>query len=296
MKKIILFVLMPFFGLAQNDSINKKNDTIWKYSGDFSLLFSQSAFNNEWQNGGTSNYAANGIINYQINYKKEKWAWVTKILADYGITQADGQEYYRKTSDRFEINSVAGRQIKDTNWYFSFSLNALTQFDKGFAFDTDEEGNEIRSETTRFLSPGFFNFGPGILWKKDENLRVNLAPSSLRLITADKRFTTTEGYEDGDFFGLDRGAGLRTEFGASLNAYAKFKLMENITLENIFNAFTNYLQNTENLDLDYTLNLSMKVNEYISTNFTFQAIYDDNAVRGFQIRQVLGVGFSYKFN
>lgn len=296
MKKIFLLVIIPLFGMAQNDSINKKNDTIWKYSGDFSLLFSQSAFNNEWQSGGTSNYAANGIINYQINYKKEKWAWVTKILADYGITQADGQEFYRKTSDRFEINSVAGRQIKDTNWYFSFSFNALTQFDKGFVFDTDEEGNEIRTETTRFLSPGFFNFGPGILYKRDENLRVNLAPSSLRIITADRRFTTTEGYQDGDFFGLDQGATIRTEYGASLNAYAKFNLMENISLENIFNAFTNYLQEPQNVDLDYTMNLSMKVNQYITTNFTFQAIYDDNAVRGFQIRQVLGVGFNYKLN
>jgi hypothetical protein len=39
----------------------------------------------------------------------------------------------------------------------------------------------------------------------------------------------------------------------------------------------------------------MNVNKYISANFTFQAIYDDNAVRGFQIREVLGVGLNYDF-
>jgi hypothetical protein len=34
----------------------------------------------------------------------------------------------------------------------------------------------------------------------------------------------------------------------------------------------------------------MKINKYLSTNLSFQAIYDDNAFQGFQTRQVFGVG------
>jgi hypothetical protein len=294
MKYLVALLLLPAFLFSQNDSV-AKNDTIWKFKGDFSLLVSQSAFNAEWQNGGTSNYAANGIINYEILYSKNKWDWDTQILADYGIAKNKSQEFLRKTSDRFEVNSVLGRRIKDSTWYFSAMFNSLTQFDSGYNFSTDENGNEIRTETTRFLSPGFFKLGLGFLWKKSDNFKVNTAPITARFITANDRFTTTAGYEDGDFFGLDQGETLRTEFGASLGAYAKFKLMENVTVENILNAFSNYLEDPLNVDLDYTLNLSLTVNKYISTNFTLQAIYDDNAVRGFQIRQVLGVGFNYKF-
>ena len=43
------------------------------------------------------------------------------------------------------------------------------------------------------------------------------------------------------------------------------------------------------------MNLNMKINDFLSANLIFQAIYDDNAVKGFQIREVFGVGFNYKF-
>lgn len=291
MKKLIILALLPVFCFGQNDSIPK----YWKNQGDFSLLFSQSAFNDEWQNGGTSNYAANAIINYNINYAKDAMVWDTKFLADYGISKNEDQEFLRKTSDRFEINSTVGRQIEESKWYYSGFFNSLTQFDSGYAFSEDENGQEVRTLETKFLSPGFFKLGLGMLWKKSDDLKVNIAPATLRLITADDRFTTSPGYEDGDFFGLDEGETLRTEFGASIGAYAKFAVMENITMENILNLYSNYLEDPQNVDMDYTLNLGLTVNKYITTNFTFQAIYDDNAVKGFQIRQVLGVGFNYKF-
>ena len=66
-------------------------------------------------------------------------------------------------------------------------------------------------------------------------------------------------------------------------------------MENILNLYSNYLEDPQNVDLDYTMNLNMKVNKYLSANVIFQAIYDDNAVGAFQIREVLGVGFNYGF-
>jgi hypothetical protein len=39
----------------------------------------------------------------------------------------------------------------------------------------------------------------------------------------------------------------------------------------------------------------MKINKFLSTNFTFQTIYDDNAFAGFQIRQGIGLGVNYNF-
>jgi hypothetical protein len=71
--------------------------------------------------------------------------------------------------------------------------------------------------------------------------------------------------------------------------------MENVSMENILNLYSNYLDKPQNVDIDYQMNLSMKINRYLSTNLTFQAIYDDNAVGAFQIREVFGVGFNAKF-
>ena len=66
-------------------------------------------------------------------------------------------------------------------------------------------------------------------------------------------------------------------------------------MENILALYSNYLEDPQNVDLDYTMNLVLKVNDWITANATFQAIYDDNAVQGFQIRETLGVGVGYKF-
>lgn len=272
-----------------------KKDSTWTSSGNFSLLINQSAFNAEWQGGGTSNYSGNILVNYGINYKKGKYTWDTKFLGDYGITKTKEQKYYRKTSDRFEINSVVGRQINKSNWSASAMLNFRTQFDKGYSFTEDPTtGEEIRTTQTEFLSPAYTQLGLGFYWKKSDNLKVNLSPVTGRIITANRRFTTVPGYEDGDFFGIDQGDWIRTEFGASINAYAKFNIMEDITMENILNLYSNYISEAQNIDVDYTMNIVMSVNKYISTNLTFQAIYDDNAVKGFQIREVLGVGVNFK--
>ncbi|MGO1728502.1 MAG: DUF3078 domain-containing protein [Flavobacteriaceae bacterium] len=295
MKKIsFLLSLFVCISLYAQDSNQTPKDSIWTTGGSFSFLVNQSAFNADWQGGGTSNYSGNIVINYDINYEKDAYSWDTKFLADYGITKTKKQEFYRKTSDRFEVNSILGRQIQESNWFASALLNFKTQLDKGYTFEDDTDtGEEVRETETQFMSPAYTQLALGALWKKGNDLKVNISPVSGRVITANKRFTTTPGYEDGDFFGLDQGKAARYEFGASINAYGKFKLMENISMENILALYSNYIEDPLNVDIDYTMNLVLKVNQYISTNLTFQAIYDDNAAKGFQVREVLGVGVSF---
>ena len=41
--------------------------------------------------------------------------------------------------------------------------------------------------------------------------------------------------------------------------------------------------------------VAMQVNKYITTNLAVQLIYDENAISGLQVREVLGVGLKYAF-
>lgn len=304
MKKTLLVAalfVLPFSLLAQDEETEEPKDG-WSKSGNITLLFNQAAFNAEWTGGGTSNYAANGALTYDANYRQGKLTWDNRLMAEYGITKTRDQEFTRKTNDRLELNSIVGRQIKQTNWFYSWFLNFRTQFSNGYEYGEDAAGNETRELTTKFLSPAYFQTGPGILWKKNDNLKVNISPATARLIIVDDQFTTVPMdpmllaiYNANPYFGVDPNETVRFEIGASLNAYAKFDLMENISMENILALYSNYLEDPQNVDVDYTLNLLLKVNDWITTNFTFQAIYDDNAVKGFQIRETLGIGVGYKF-
>lgn len=71
--------------------------------------------------------------------------------------------------------------------------------------------------------------------------------------------------------------------------------MKNISMENIFAIYSNYLEKPQNIDIDYTMNLVMKINDFFSTNLNVQTVYDDNAYSGFQIREVFGLGVNYSF-
>ncbi|TRO67221.1 DUF3078 domain-containing protein [Christiangramia sabulilitoris] len=301
MKKILLFAFSCVFsaGMAYSQEATEK-DSIppngWTREGNIQLLFNQSAFNKEWTGGGTSSIAGNLTVDYQFNYRKDKFTWDNRIIGNYGLTKVKDDEFARKTSDRLELNSIAGKQMQTSNYYYSWFLNFRTQFDKGYTFSEDPDtGKTIRTEITDFLSPAYLQTGPGIMWKKSDDFVINLAPATARFIFVDKDFTSGPGYEDGAYFGVDEGKSMRFELGAALSAYLNYEVLENVNMEHSLSLYSNYLDKPGNVDIDYLLNLEMGINDYLSANFVFQAIYDDNAVGAFQIREVFGLGINFGF-
>lgn len=265
----------------------------WKKKGNFSFLFNQSNFNN-WITGGENNISGNLGINYDFNYKKNDLTWDNKVLASYGLLQSKNSTFEKKTDDRFEFNSVLGKRAFG-EWYYSLFLNFRTQFTKGYIYGKDGNGKEIRIPNTDILSPGYLTFGPGMFWKKNDNLKINLAPLTSKLTFVDKNRTSVLGYVDGSYFGVDANKSMRYELGFYSSVYYKLNLMTNVSAENTLNLYSNYLDNPQNVDIDYSLAVVMKINRYLSTNLAFQTIYDDNAFSGFQTREVLGLGVNFGF-
>jgi len=311
---LLLCILTNFtFVQAQNSekelitntekAVKKINDTIegegWKTKGNFSLLINQSSFNN-WIAGGEDSFSGTLGINYDFNYKKDDLTWDNKLLASYGLLQTKNADFEKKTDDRFEFNSIVGKKAFG-QWYYSYFLNFRTQFTTGYVYGQDTNGKEIRTANTKFMSPGYLTTGPGLYWKKDENLKINFAPLTSKFTFVDNAYTsgidqnTGLPYVNGDYFGVDEGKTMRYELGFYASVYYKLAIMTNVTAENILNLYSNYLEDPQNVDMDYSLNIIMKINKYLSANFSFQAIYDDNAFRGFQTRQVFGLGVNFGF-
>ena len=289
MKKGILltFTLLCFtFSFAQE---KVKDTTYWTKKGKVTFLLNQSAFSN-WVAGGESTIAGNLSANYAFNYKKDKVLWNNRIIASYGLTNSKNSDFTKKTDDVLEFNSLVGIKAKGY-WFYSFLLNFKTQFAKGYEYGKDANGKETRTAYTNFMSPGYLLLGPGILWEKNPNFKFNLSPIMTKLVFVDKNFTLP----NNAYFGVDEGKSMRFELGFSAAAYAKFNIMENVSMENILALYSNYLEDPQNIDIDYTMNLVMGINKYLSDNLIFQTIYDDNAYEGFQIREVFGLGINYDF-
>ncbi|MHC5309801.1 DUF3078 domain-containing protein [Myroides sp. LJL116] len=281
MRKIIfgLFSFLAFTTVQAQEEVESEIAKPWKSSGHIGLLMNQSSFSN-WQAGGDNSVSGNINVNYDLNYAKEDWTWDNKLFVNYGLTKLKGEEH-KKTDDRLEINSLLGKEMKG-NWYYSAFANFKTQMDSGF----DKEG----VKNSHFFSPAYLQIGPGLLWKKSENLKVNIAPATSRFIFVDKHFTELH-----ESFGVKQGKSMAYQLGLSIGGYYKLDLMENVSMENILNLYSNYLDKPQNVVMDYQLNIVMTINKYLSTNFTFQTIYDDLAFSGFQVREMLGIGVNYKF-
>lgn len=85
--------------------------------------------------------------------------------------------------------------------------------------------------------------------------------------------------------------------------------MKNVKLTTTLGLFSNYLENPQNIDINWDLLVLMKVNKYITVSLNTNLIYDDdititqdkdgdglNEVNGprTQFKEILAVGFSYK--
>ena len=282
MKKMT-FSLVFFFALISMHAQETATDTtkFWTKKGNISLLFNQSAYNKQWLGGGTSNVAGNFGLNYDFNYKKDDIVWDNKFILAYGLTKIKGGDKPAKTDDRLELNSLWGKKAKG-QWYYSMFFNFKTQMDIGL--DKNDE------KISHFFSPAYFQLGPGMLWKKSNNLSVNFSPATSKLIIVHPHFTKFR-----SSFGVLQGDSSRFEFGSSISGYYKFNIMTNVSVENRLNLYSNYLDNPQNVDVDYQMNVIMKINKYLSANVAVQAIYDDNSVQAVQVRELFGLGVNYGF-
>lgn len=282
MKKTLLVVAFLMAILSVNAQETVK-DTVkhWTKKGNISLLFNQSSYNKQWLGGGTSNVAGNFGLNYDFNYKNGDVVWDNKFILAYGLSKIKGDAKTAKTDDRLELNSLWGKTASG-QWYYSIFFNFKSQLDTGF----DKNNMKI----SHFFSPAYFQFGPGMLWKKSNNLSVNFAPAAAKLIVVHNHFTDL-----GPSFGVLQGDNSRFEFGASVSAYYKFSVMANVSIENRLNLYSNYLDTPQNADVDYQMNVVMKINKYLSANVALQAIYDDNSIQAVQMREVFGLGVNYGF-
>ncbi len=275
---LFLFLLSATFSQAQTekDSISSN----WDNSGTFGFLLNQSSYSN-WVSGGDNNIGGNVMVNYNFNYVKAKWTWNSRINAAYGLSK-NADEAMKKTDDKIELNSVLGYKAGG-NWSYSLFGNIKTQFTEGY----EDYNADPRVEISNFLSPGYFSFGPGMLWKKSDNLYLNLSPASSRL-------TVVNDAQSGNF-GVEEGSNSFYQLGFNAALYYKFTIMKNITAENNLTLYSDYLGEVKNVIANYELNVIMKINKYFSTNVNVQLIADDNASSKIQSKEVFGLGVNIAF-
>ena len=260
-----------------------------KYFGKLDFNLSQAYFEN-WVSGGES--AFNGILHldYNFNFSSRKgWVWDNNLMISLGGNKTSSSKITKKADDRFEINSQLGKQINQF-WNYAIYLNFKSQLLPGFNY-FNKDGVEKKDKTTRIFSPTIIQLGIGAYFKKNSNAWINLSPLAARGILVGAEFTRDLA-EEQKYFGIKKGKTSLINLGGSVSGFFKLFLDDNITMENKFNIYSNYIQKIQNIDFELNTILRMKVNRRISSNLIAHFLYDDDLIGRLQIRELFGAGLS----
>ena len=270
----------------------------WKKGGVIGLNLAQTSLTN-WAAGGQNSFAMNGLLSVFANYKKGKNAWDNSLDLGYGVLQQQGAKYVKKTDDKIDFLSKYGREAFK-NFYYATLLNFKTQMDVGYNYPNDTTRNKI----SNIFAPAYFVGALGIDYKPNAYLSIFAAP-----FTGKVTIVNDKSLSDAGAFGVDKGKTTKSEFGGYVRMiYSKndFKneFMKNVSFTTKIDLFSNYLEDPQNIVVNWETQIALKINKYISVNFNTQVIYDDKikiadknnvSKPRIQFKEILGIGFSYKF-
>jgi hypothetical protein len=297
MKQLVLFLIIisALTAKAQDPEV-KPADTVmgWKVGGTISLSFTQVGLSN-WASGGENALSGVGAFRLNAIYKSKNYRWENYFFTSYGI-QKQGDQDLIKNEDKIEIISKLGRRLSE-KWNYTANLNFRTQWYKGY---------KTREDTVKFsdfFAPAYITLALGFDYKPNDNLGILLSPLTGKFTIVADDFLSSRGA-----FGVEPGKNLRSELGGFIKVlYIKENIVKNVNFATNLDLFSNYIKNPEKIDVNWEVNIDMKINDFLSANLNTYLIYDydvkfteiQNGVEiqtdKVQFKEAISVGLTYKF-
>ena len=298
--------------LAINISIFAQTDSTknWTLGGDVGLNTSQVGFTN-WAQGGQNSIAGMTFLHLYANYKKDKWSWDNYSNLEYGLMQ-QGSDVTKKSDDLLEVGTKIGHKATE-HWYYAAQTSFKSQFSKGYDYDNYVDKDTYISD---FLAPAYILAGLGMDYKPSDNLSLYLSPLTMKYTIVNDTLLAYHGafgvqgaeFDDNGLLVTNYETG-RMEVGAYLKFMYKKEIVKNVDFLTTLDLYSNYLENPQNVDVEWKVEFIMKVNSWLNASVKTHLIYDDdidivggedadgNLTYGpkTQFKEAIAVGLIYKF-
>ncbi len=275
MKKLLSLVFIATGLMA----FGQTADTIkyWKIENNMSLNFSQSYFSN-WSAGGESTLATTGKYSILANYTKDKHKWDNWLNLALGYSLI-GENDPMKTDDKIEFISSYGYKFHP-KLFATVLLTFKSQFAKGYDYKVDST-NFI----SKFMAPGTIDLGPGIEWKPNDFFSLNFSPATAKWIIVNDQALADLGSFGLDPATIDTTTGVithakqvKTMFGAKALMIFAYDIFKNVNFNTKLELFSDYLNNPQNIDINWQVVLTLKVNSWLNVNINTELIYDNDII------------------
>ena len=283
-------------------AVRNRKISPWQNRANALLQFSQTSFSENWHQGGNNFFSLLGVVSGHFNYdnrQKMKWENSFEWRTGFNTVTNDTIRRAMPSDDMMRIISKFGVRATG-NFYYSTSAEFQTQF------FNNPRGINSKEMRARFLTPIRFNAGIGmdyrvsnVLDKRISNISIALSPLSFRLIYLTDTTTTVNGFWiNPKTFGIEPGENQLQEFGSRLVVtLTDYHPIPQLRVNSRFNFFTNY----EKVEIDWEIIAELTISRFFSTRLIFNPRFDNTAIlpeedkAKIQMRQMLTVGFSYRF-
>jgi hypothetical protein len=273
----------------------------WKFRTEAALVLNQ-AFLSNWVKGGESSVSTTMDITGFANYNNKALQLSSSNFAriKYGLV-ASGDKGVRKNLDLIETNSKLNHKAFG-KVDFSGTVLFKTQLTIGKSY-FKVNGVETSAVVSKFMNPATLTIGLGLDYKPNKTTSINFAP-----LTYKGTFVTDTANIDQTKYGVPKDKRSLNEPGISLQVTNEYKPFKNITITNRLQLFTNYIHNPQNIDIDWEMIASAKLNWFTEVRLNTHLIYDDDTKTTVideneqpkksarvQFKELIGFSFIFKF-
>ena len=261
----------------------------WKTKGTVSINANQASFSDNWKGGGVNSIALGGLVNYKAEYSKESYSYTTEVILQYGKVKNKDQ-LQKKTNDRIFWDNKAAVQLSK-NWYFFASLSFESQFDKGFSYSKDAQGNEVAKLLSKFMSPGYFTESLGFEYKPSAVFSTRIGTGTARqTFVLDTNIYKTNAKN----FGVPIGSRIKNELAFQIVSNFEKEVVKNVVLKAKYNMFIPY-DNFGHIDHRLDMSATSRINRFMNVSLTGVILYDRDMDLKVQKSQALALGLSFTF-
>lgn len=261
----------------------------WKTKTSVGININQASFSDNWNGGGVNSIAIGGLVNYKAEYSKESYSYASEVILQYGKVKNKNQ-LQKKTTDRIYWDNKAAVQLSK-NWYFFASINFESQFDDGFSYSRDSQGNERENLLSKFMSPGYLTESFGFEYKPSKFFSTRIGTGTARqTFVLDTALYRTNPKN----FGVEIGKKVRNELAFQVVTNFEKEIFTNVTLKTKYNMFIPY-DNFGHIDHRLDVGVIAKINRYMNVSVTGVGLYDRDTDTKIQAAQTLDLGLVFAF-
>ena len=273
--------------------------TYWQRGASLGLDFSQLFQLNPRQGAGQNRIGAGSAFAYFAKYNKGNVAWDNQFSWQFGIQRlgagplSNGEEIpFQKAIDELRFSSKLGFRAKEeSKIFYAADFGFLSQLTPTYAgtaefpgnFLSDISGNNA-TPLAQLFSPAIMTISAGIDFKPNAKWSIYYSPVGGKFIVVANDDIAATGVHgnpvdrdgDGNIIGFDN---VFAQFGSLLKiAHTNKYLDDKITFASNLALYSNYLQNPQNIDVDWTNELGYTIVKGLQLAVTLNLFYDDDVL------------------